>query len=123
MRQGWINMTGYKRGDVVLVRYPHSDLKTFKKRPALIVQDDQIYTGLDQRIIVQITSNMSRTGHSRVPVRRTSQTGHDMGILQDSVIMTDNIATVLPREIEKAIGKCPAMDEVDAALKTILGLQ
>jgi mRNA interferase MazF len=46
-----------------------------------------------------------------------------MGILQDSVIMTDNIATVLPREIEKTIGKCPAMDEDDAALKTILGLQ
>ena len=68
MRQGWMNMTGYKRGDVVLVRYPHSDLMTFKKRPALIVQDDRIKTGLEQRIIVQITSNVNRTGPSRVPV-------------------------------------------------------
>lgn len=28
------------RGDVVLVRFPNSDLKTYKKRPALVVQRD-----------------------------------------------------------------------------------
>jgi mRNA interferase MazF len=122
MRQGWMNMTGYKRGDVVLVRYPHSDLTTFKKRPALVVQDDRIKTGLEQRIIVQITSNVDRTGPSRVAIRKASVSGQAMGILQDSIIMTDSIATVLPREIEKTIGKCPDMDEVDAALGRILGL-
>jgi mRNA interferase MazF len=122
MLLGWMNMTDFKRGDVVLVRFPHSNLMSYKKRPALVVQDDRIKTGLEQRIIVQITSNMNRTGPSRVPVSRTSESGHAMGILQDSVIMADSIATVLPREIERAIGKCPIMDEVDAALRIILGL-
>jgi mRNA interferase MazF len=122
MRQGWMNMTGYKRGDVVLVRYPHSDLMTFKKRPALVVQDDRIKTGLEQRIIVQITSNMNRTGPSRVSVHKASVSGHAMGILQDSIVMTDSIMTILPREIEKTIGKCPVMDDVDNALRRILGL-
>jgi mRNA interferase MazF len=31
-----------RRGDVILVYYPNSDLATYKKRPALIVQADDI---------------------------------------------------------------------------------
>lgn len=37
-----------KRGDVVLVLFPHSDLHTAKTRPALIVQSDDLKTGLSQ---------------------------------------------------------------------------
>jgi mRNA interferase MazF len=36
----------YKRGDVVLVVFPHSDLQTAKLRPALIIQADGLDTGL-----------------------------------------------------------------------------
>jgi mRNA interferase MazF len=35
-----------KRGNVVLVLYPNSDLKTAKRRPALVVQRDELKTGL-----------------------------------------------------------------------------
>jgi mRNA interferase MazF len=34
----------YKRGDVILVLYPNSDLRTAKTRPALIVQADDLHT-------------------------------------------------------------------------------
>lgn len=40
----------FRRGDVVLVRFPNSNLKTYKKRPALIVQADDLNTGLSQKI-------------------------------------------------------------------------
>jgi mRNA interferase MazF len=49
----------YKRGDVVLVIYPDSTLKTYKQRPALVVQADGITTGLPQRIVAMITSNLA----------------------------------------------------------------
>lgn len=39
------------RGDVVLVLYPHADLRTAKKRPALVVQSDNVVTDLPQRIV------------------------------------------------------------------------
>jgi hypothetical protein len=38
-----------------------------------------------------------------------------MGILSDSVIVADHLATVLPREIDKVIGRCTCMPEVEAA--------
>lgn len=51
-------MTTYKRGDVILVRFPNSDLVTYKKRPALVVQDENIDTGLNQWLVAMITSNL-----------------------------------------------------------------
>lgn len=111
-----------KRGDVILVRFPNSDLKTYKKRPALVVQADGLTTGLPQKIIALITSNMSRTGATRVHFRQQSTEGQAMGLLSNSVVVTDNLATVLDREIDKTIGHCPDMPVVDAALKQTLGL-
>jgi len=112
----------YKRGDVILVRFPNSDLKTYKKRPALIVQADGLSTGLKQAIIALITSNLSRTGDTRVQFMQQSQEGQSMGLRTDSVVVTDNLATVRQREIDKAIGHCPAMPAIDQALKQTLGL-
>ena len=80
----------YNLGDVVLVLYPHTDLRTAKKRPALVVQSDNVETGLPQRIVAMITSNVGRTGSTRVHVRRDSPEGKAMGILTDSVIVADN---------------------------------
>lgn len=57
----------YKRGDVVLVLFPDSNLRTAKRRPALIIQADNLNTSLRQTIVAMITSNMSRANHpSRV---------------------------------------------------------
>ena len=50
----------FKRGDVVLVSFPNSDLITAKTRPAIIVQADNLQTGLPQIIIAMITSQMFR---------------------------------------------------------------
>jgi mRNA interferase MazF len=36
----------YKQGDVVLVLFPNSDLITAKIRPAVVVQADNLQTGL-----------------------------------------------------------------------------
>ena len=50
----------YSRGDVVLVLFPDSNLQTAKKRPALIVQADSLNSGLNQTVVVMISSNMAR---------------------------------------------------------------
>ena len=110
------------RGDVVLVLFPHSNLRTTKLRPALVVQADNLNTGLGQQIVAMITSRLFRAGHpSRVTVLRTTPAGHQSGLLTDSVVMTDNLATVSDAAIDRVIGT-PPMADIDAALCTTLNL-
>ena len=43
----------YKRGDVVLVLFPDSNLRTAKRRPALVIQADNLNTSLRQTIVAR----------------------------------------------------------------------
>ncbi len=111
------------RGDVLLVLFPDSNLRTVKPRPALVVQADQLTTGLAQTIVAMISGNLARAGHpSRVFVSPTTPQGRQTGLHKDSVIMTDNLATVLDKEIDRVIGTFPDMHLVDAALRCTLSL-
>lgn len=113
----------FDRGDVVLVLFPNSDLRTAKKRPALVVQRTRLGTGLSQAVVAMITGNLARDGHpSRARVLRDSSQGREMGLLTDSVVMADNLATVLEDEIDRRIGKCEDMTAVDSALRYTLAL-
>ena len=112
-----------KRGDVVLVWFPRSDLQHSDRRPALLVQADGLRTGLSQFVLAMITSNLSRAGHpSRVLISSSSPIGKTSGLLTDSVIMTDNLATVFDKAIHSVIGTIPDMSSVDAALRHTLAL-
>jgi mRNA interferase MazF len=113
-----------RRGDVVLVLFPNSDLRTVKRRPALVVQRDELGNGLQQIIVAMISSNLGRLGHgSRIFVGRDSAEGKAAGLRLDSVIMTDNLATVSEVELDSILGRLPEMKLVNAALKHTLALE
>ncbi len=113
----------YKRGEVVLVLFPNTNLITAKRRPGLVIQADNLATGLQQTILAMITSNMTRGGHpSRVVVLQNSPEGQLAGLLTDSVIMTDNLVTVLEKEIDRSIGQIQNMTIIEQALKHTLAL-
>ncbi|MDE3090422.1 MAG: type II toxin-antitoxin system PemK/MazF family toxin, partial [Chloroflexota bacterium] len=79
-------------------------------------------TGLSQVIVAMITSRMFRANHpSRVPVHLSTPEGRESGLLADSVVMTDNLATIGQVAIERVIGTLP-MTDVDKALRHTLGL-
>lgn len=104
--------------------FPNSDLVTAKRLPALVIQVDELNTGLEQVIVAMITSNLSRDGHpSRIRINKDSEQGKSAGILTDSVIMTDNLATVRFLEIDKVIGILPDMSAVENALKVTFGIK
>jgi mRNA interferase MazF len=112
----------YKRGDVVLVLFPHANLRTAKLRPALVVQADNLQTGLPQVIVAMITSRLFRANHpSRVTVLRSTPEGQQSGLLTDSVVMTDNLATIAEAAVDRVVGKLP-MADIDIALRYTLGL-
>ena len=76
--------------------FPNSDLRTAKRRPALVLQRDNLASGLEQTIVAMISSNPARGNHpSRVAVPLRSDVSKSSGLRLDSWIMTDNLATVL----------------------------
>src|SRR5262245_4905575 len=90
------------RGDVILVLFPNSNLRTAKSRPAVVVQADNLNTGLKQLVVAMITSRMERAGHpSRIIVPVNTPVGRQTGLLKDSVVMTDNLATVFEAAIDR----------------------
>ena len=69
-----------------------------------------------------ITSRLFRANHpSRIMVELTTSKGRESGLLTDSVVMTDNLATIAETEIDRVIGSLP-MARVNAALSHTLGL-
>ena len=83
-----MSTTNFRRGEVVLVLLRDSNLRTAKRRPALVVEAESLGAGL----------------------------------LMDSIVITDNLATVLDSEIDRVIGVVGDMTPVDQALRTTLGL-
>jgi mRNA interferase MazF len=72
-----------RRGEVVLVLFPDSNLRTAKRRPVLVVQADDLTTGLAQTIVSMITSNLARAGHpSHVSVSLATPEGQRTGLLR-----------------------------------------
>ena len=70
-----------RRGDIVLVLFPDSNLRTSKRRPALVVQADGLAVDLPQTLVAMITSNMARAGHpSRVTVSLDGQAAKGSGL-------------------------------------------
>jgi len=118
-----LSPTGHNRGDVVLVPFPNSDLRTAKLRPAVIVQANDLDTGISQVIIAMVSSNLARAGHpSRILIETSTNMGTKSGLLFDSVLMCDNLATVTLTAITRKIGSISGLSEIDDALRKTLGL-
>lgn len=74
-----------RRGDVILVLFSNSDLRTAKRRPALVLQRDQLGSGLSQTVVAMISSNPARANHpSRVAIPLASPAGRTSGLRLDS---------------------------------------
>ena len=107
---------------MVLVWFPNSDLITFKQRPALVVEANNLETGIPQVVVSMITSNAVRRGHpSRVFIPMDSPAGQAAGFRTDSVV-TDNLATILHKAISVRPGHLDDLSQVEAALRTTLAL-
>ena len=51
-----------KRGDVVLVRFPHPSGQRGKKRPAVVVQANAYASTVSTVVVAEVTKNLSMKG-------------------------------------------------------------
>lgn len=90
-------------------------------RPALIIQSNTIDSEIPQVLIAMISSNLKRAGRKSRVLVSTADAG-DSGLLFDSVVMADNLATILESQIVRVIGQLDKMSDVDNALRHCLDL-
>lgn len=114
------------RGDVVLVDYPYSDRTGSKVRPCLVVQNDQNNRRLDDTIVVMFSSRTqySSSEPTQLLITANSRDGQQAGLLFDSAVLCENIATVDRSFVRRRIGTVPdaTLRNVDECLKASLGI-
>ena len=99
-------MTVFRRGDVVLVAFPFTDLTTTKMRPALIVSSDVFNHKNSDVIVVAITSQLSRR-ISDYHYLLSSQEQSLAGLPKPSMIKLGKIVTLDQRLIRRKLGRVP----------------
>jgi mRNA interferase MazF len=132
-------MTTYRRGDIVLMYFPNTNREKIRRRPALVleareidnedvlpfllVQSDQLDSDLEQVIVASITSKSFRINRPyRILISTSDAQFAETGLVGESVIMTDSLATIYIGDIVKKIGIYPNMSLVDECLKQVLAL-
>jgi len=107
-------MTTYKRGQVVSVSFPFSDLSSVKRRPALVVSSDGLNIVRQDVVLVAITSQISAQlaeDEFMVPAGELAQ----WGLVKPSMLKLTKLFAIYPGLIHKQLGQAPA-----ATLEVIL---
>lgn len=112
-------MTGYRRGDLVLVTFVFSDESGARRRPALVVSSEAYHRGRQEAIIAAITSNVGRL----LPGDHLVADWEGAGLLAPSVV-TGIIRTIKQAMIERKLGilSAPDLRGYGNTLRSALGL-
>ena len=114
-----------KRGDVVLVRFPHASGVRGKKRPAVVIQSDAYASKVPTIAIAEVTKNLSMADDPAcLFIDTNSPEGRATGLVRDSVVSCLILVTVYADSIEKVLGSLsPVMlHKLDGCLKAALNV-
>jgi len=113
------------RGDVVLVAFPFASGVGVKRRPALVVQNDQNNRRMANTILAAITTTTHRSGRkTQFEIDPNAPDGTGSGLLLPSVVSCENLATIEQQLVVRRIGRLSdtVMRQIDACLRASLGL-
>ena len=114
-----------KRGDVILVRFPHPSGLRGKKRPALVVQSDSYAGAVSTLVVAEVTKNLTMVGDPAcLFIDVTTPDGIATGLVRDSVVSCLLLVTVYVDTVAQVLGTLsPAMtQQLNDCLKTALAL-
>jgi len=98
-----------KRGDVVLVRFPHPSGLRGKKRPGVIVQSDRYQGSVRTVVVAEVTSNLAMANDPAcVFIDLKTVDGRETGLSKDSVATMLMLTTVYVDRVEHVLGSLSA---------------
>lgn len=106
--------TNYRRGEVVLVPFPFTDLSSTKQRPALVVSPDGWNTSQSDVLLVALTSQIS-TSLPKEDILLTTEDLHTGGLPKASLVRPTKLITIHQALIRRRLGQIS-----DATLQNVL---
>ena len=93
------------RGDVVMVRFPFTDVPGNKVRPALVIQNDRDNGRLRKTVVAMISTNLRCLGDpSHLLVDPGHPDGVSSGLSRVSLASCNNLYTVEQDDVLRTIG-------------------
>jgi mRNA interferase MazF len=93
------------RGDVVLAWFPNASGIGGKRRPCVVVQNEEDKQKIANTVVLFVTSTLLRLGDkSHVFVDITTPEGKQTGLLKNPLISCNNIATIEKNLVTKVVG-------------------
>lgn len=94
-----------KRGDVILVRFPHVGGTRAKRRPVVVIQSDAYNSNFRHAVVAEITSNLAAaTDPANLLIDVSSAEGQATGLQQNSVVSCLFLATIAEDRLGSIIG-------------------
>ena len=95
------------QGDIVLVRFPFSDLVNHKRRPALVISGSSLNEHSSDIILIAISSKIWKNTPFGVKVLLGDPDFQKTGLKASSTVLCEKVFTVERRIIERKIGELP----------------
>ena len=114
-----------KRGDVILVRFPHPSGQRGKKRPAIVVQSDIYASAVSTIVVAEVTKNLTMKNDSAcLFIDLSTPEGKATGLLVDSVVSSLVLDTVYADAVAQVLGRLSPtqLQKLDDCLKVGLAL-
>ena len=114
-----------KRGDVILVRFPHPSGQRGKKRPAVVVQSDAYASIVSTVVVAEVTKNLTmKDDPACLFIDVSMSEGKATGLLIDSVVSRLVLVTVYTDTVAQVLGSLSAalLQKLDDCLKVGLAL-
>lgn len=96
-----------KSGDIILVKFPFSNLQSEKKRPCLVISSNKLN---DKTGLVSVAMITSRIDGIKLPGDVKILKWEDANLLHPSLIRLAKIATIEDNIIEKNLGRLDPSD-------------
>ena len=112
----------FKKGSIVLIPFPFTDLSGRKIRPALILSG--VSAKGDDAIVAFISSRSGKVGAFDVPLKEGNKYFSETGLKTSSVVKVNKIATLDKKICLGELGNidAKAQKEVEKKIKMLFGI-
>ncbi|HLA00205.1 MAG TPA: type II toxin-antitoxin system PemK/MazF family toxin [Thermodesulfovibrionales bacterium] len=109
----------YNQGDIILIPIPFTDLSSSKKRPVIVISNDQYNSLFEDIIVVAVTSNLASVRFS-IPINNSDLDEGELKV--SSLVRPDKIYTlhkgIAVRKFGRVSGKM--VGEIKSAITKII---